>query len=345
MNATEKRIEADRKSSEIVNKKRNSMIEAKCYPSYFNGPVSLQLELTSQCNCKCQHCYNRSGIGHKKDIMTSARWIDFCHRIVSGGGVLQTTISGGEPLILGKELWNIMDILHDDGTVFNMITNGYLFNREVLSNLLKYNFYWVQVSIDSPVSKYHDEFRGLKGSWDKAVTAAYTIALSGIPLRIASTVTPYTINYLEEYVQMAINLGASYFIIGEVVPSGRAFDNLDILLSNEQRNYFYEAMEGLRKKYIKQISILISGSQRVQLEYSSDNVLDGAIIRPDGTVRLDCGCPFVIGNILEKDIFDIWKEKRNCWQHPLVKKYIESCDPITGFSNFMKNYNDNDILI
>ena len=248
-------------------------------------------------------------------------------------------------MLLGDSLWEIMDILHNDGTVFNLISNGFLLDDKVLGHLKKYRFYWVQISIDNYIPELHDTFRGIKKSWVRAAQAAYKIALSGIPLRIASTITKQDLGHLEQFVQMAINLGASYYIIGEVMPSGRTFDNEDILLSNDERDVFYEEMDDLLTKYKNEISILVSGSQRVQLEYASAGPIDGAIIRPDGNIRLDCTCPFIIGNILRDDIYTIWTEKANCWNNDLVKKYISSCDPITGTSSFIENYNQDDIFI
>ena len=139
--------------------------------------------------------------------------------------------------------------------------------------------------------------------------AAYSVALSGIPLRIASTVTHQDMEHLEDFIKMAINLGASYFIIGEVIPSGRAFDNEDIFLSREDHNFFLRKMDELKEKYENQLSILVSGLTKTQLDYFSQGTIDGAIIRPNGDIRLDCSCPFVIGNILKDDIETVWKEK------------------------------------
>ena len=344
MDITRKKILQEQKSIIAINKNKQNLILNGCYPKLFEKPISLQLELTFNCNCYCKHCYNRSG-NNKQDIVTPDLWKNFCLDLVKNGGILQATISGGEPLLLGDKLWEIMDILHNDGTIFNLISNGYLFNKSILNNIIKYRFYWVQFSIDNFQEKLHDQFRGVSGSWRRAAEAAYKTALSGIPVRIASTITPRDIENLEEFVRMAINLGASYYIIGEVMPSGRAFDNPEIMLSEEDRNLFYGEMARLTKKYKKQITILTSGSQRIQLEYASSGPIDGAIIRPDGNIRLDCSCPFIIGNILKDNIFEVWKKKSNCWQHPMVKKYIESCDPINGTSSFINNYNQEDIFI
>ena len=345
MDATNKRMLQEQKNIKKVKLVKDNLISEGCYPKIFSRPVNLQLELTSNCNCRCKHCYNRSGGNHAPDLMTPERWKKFCLNLVENGGILQSTISGGEPLLLGDNLWDIMDILHNDGTIFNLITNGYLFNQNVLEHVKRYRFYWVQFSIDNFISDFHDKFRGVAGIWRRVAEAAYKTALSGIPVRIASTITPRDINNLEKFVQMAINLGASYYIIGEVIPSGRAFDNPDIMLSEADRNIFYSEMDRLVKKYKKEITILMSGSQRTQLEYAATGAIDGAIIRPDGNIRLDCDCPFVIGNVLKDNIFEVWKEKSNCWQHPSVKKYIESCDPISGKNSYMGNYNQDDILL
>ena len=107
--------------------------------------------------------------------------------------------------------------------------------------------------------------------------------------------------------QTAINLGASYLVIGEVMPSGRAFDNEEIFLSREQLNQFYSTTDELIKRYKGKLSIWVSSTPRTQLNYFSSEKLDGAVVRPNGDVRLDCTCPFVIGNVLRDDLEEIWQ--------------------------------------
>ncbi|MBE6394962.1 MAG: radical SAM protein [Lentisphaerae bacterium] len=341
----EEKIKREAHSREIVQNNRKKLIADGMFPQQFSKPLNLQFELTENCNLRCRHCYNRSGLKSHIDAVSPEKWIDFCQHLVSGGGIFQVTLSGGEPLLLGDKLWKIMDVLHRDGTVFNLISNGFLFTKDTLQHMLNYNFYWVQISIDDFRSAEHDNFRGVRGCWKKAASAAYQVALSGIPLRIATTVTPRNLKYLENMIHMAINLGASYHVIGEVMPSGRAYDNQSILLSDKERDFFYSEMDRLQKKYKHEINIYVSSTQKNQLLYISAESISGAIIRPNGNIRLDCSCPFVIGNILTDDIFKIWKEKANCWQNPLVKKYIESCNPNNGFNTYLENYNQDDIYI
>ena len=75
---------------------------------------SLHFELTSHCNAFCKHCYNNSGTNNIIDAMTPEKWIDFSKYIVDKGGVFECLLSGGEPLLLGDKLFDIMNILHED---------------------------------------------------------------------------------------------------------------------------------------------------------------------------------------------------------------------------------------
>ena len=70
-------------------------------PDKLTYPLTLQFELTGQCNLACKHCYNRSGDNDRKTLMTPNKSCDLAHQIVNDGGNFQCIISGGEPLLLG----------------------------------------------------------------------------------------------------------------------------------------------------------------------------------------------------------------------------------------------------
>ena len=179
MNEVEKKLRREEARLKIVQSERGKLIDEGCYPKHFHIPLSMQFEVTSKCNLRCKHCYNRSGENKIPDAMTAEAWIEFAKKLVAKGGILEATISGGEPLLLGDKLFEFMDVLHYDRTCFNLVSNGYLFDKKILERLQKYRFYWIQISLDSYSSKLHDEFRGVKGSWERAANAAYRIALSG----------------------------------------------------------------------------------------------------------------------------------------------------------------------
>ena len=334
-------IDAQRAKKEKEN--IEAMQAAKMYPLSFSFPITLQFELTGACNLKCKHCYNRSGDKDwiKYTCMTAQKWKKLAKDIVADGGIFQCIISGGEPLLLGDDLFEIMDILHDDGTSFVVITNAMLLNKEKAKRFAKYRYFWFQISIDGATAELHDEFRGVKGSWDKAVKGAMEISNNGIPLVIAHSVTPKTLPYLDDMVKLAYKIGAGSIMIGEILPSGRAIANADILLNHEQRNYLYEKINELNQKYVGRIKVERSMNISSSMERYMAQPNSGGIIRPNGDFRLDCMAPFTIGNVLEESIRLIWDKKGNeAWHNPKVVDFIKSIDRDKQQGNIMNHVSD-----
>ncbi len=313
------------------------------YPKIFEMPITLQFELLAECNLYCKHCYNGSG-ENKPTLMHLQEWKDLAKHIVDHGGIFQCILSGGEPLLMGDGLYDIMDILHDDGTSFVIISNGYLLTREKVNRLSKYRYYWFQVSIDGDTPSLHDDFRQVNGSWDRAVNGAFEVSMRGIPLVIAHTVTPATLNRLPEMAVLAYQLGASALIIGQVLPSGRAnkYSN-EILLSIEQENEMHETIQRLTSEYQGRMEIKRSSGVKLQFDRYKVGPNVGCIIRPNGDVRLDCMAPFVMGNVLQDDFYNIWKARGNSiWNDPRVVEFINSVDSDKQIGNVL-NYVDDDI--
>ena len=315
------------------------------YPKGLSFPLTLQFELTRNCNVRCRHCYNRSGIQSFHDRMQPENWINLAHYIVSKGGIFECILSGGEPLLLGNYLFDLLDILHDDGCSFMIISNGMLMDEQAVIKLKKYDFICVQISIDGYDPETHDAFRGVKGSWQKAVDAAYFVTKHGLPLTVAHSATPDSMADVGKMCNLAYQLGAGRIILGEISPSGRAIDNNDILMSYDQRNALYERINALQQKYAGRMSVERSASTKIQLMRYRESLNSGAIIRPNGDIRLDCMTPFIIGNVLDDDLYEIWNKKSaSCWDDPRVVDYIDHMDMQTGYSTSL-NYTDNDILI
>jgi MoaA/NifB/PqqE/SkfB family radical SAM enzyme len=298
------------------------------YPKFFSFPVGIQFEITAKCNLSCKHCYNRSDI-RSIDIMTIKNLIDVVDDIIESGGIFQCIISGGEPFLLGNSVFKIMDPLNKNGTAFVIITNGYFIDIDIVERLRNFEFYWIQVSIDNVIQDLHDEFRGLNGSWSRAVHAAELFSSYGFPLRIAHSVTPENVQSLEKFIDFAYLLGASSVVCGEVMLSGRAASHKELLMNDAELNYMYKIIELSRNKYNGRMNILASAPDYITVNSRSTIPNSSVIIRPNGDVRLDCTMPFIIGNVLEKKFSDIWLEHgKDCWTYPEVLSYRR---------NFQKN--------
>lgn len=337
----------DRKIALEERNKIQALISQQKYPEHFHLPLTLQFELTSHCNLHCKHCYNNSGADNRKeDYMTVEKWKEFAHYLVEKGGLFQCVLSGGEPLLLENDLFDIMDILHDDGTSFLVISNGWLMDQEKAKRFSKYRYKWFQISIDGAIAQKHDSFRERDGSWEHATNAVTMLSNEGIPVAVAHSITPNTLEDIEDMCELAYCLGATTILVGEVTPSGRSALNTNLVLDHEQKNYLRGKIVELQEKYAGRLLVQRSSTVKNQLLRYVDTPNNGAIIRPNGDIRLDCMAPFIIGSLSRDDFQSVWTEKADVvWKDPRVQKYIESYADFDDFNSFMKNYYDADIYL
>lgn len=326
---------------DIVNdalKKKGFYSSSDIYPL-----SSLHFELTSRCNAFCKHCYNNSGKCDGQDRMGLIQWLDFTQYIVERGGVFECLISGGEPLLLGEGVFDIMDIMHDDGTIFLFMTNAYLLSKEYAKKFSKYKYHWFQISIDGANAEYHDKFRQLPGSWERAISGAKNIVEVGLPLKIAHCVTPYNLDGIDEMCSLAAGIGASSIMLGGISLSGRTGLNSDLLLSDNDKEIMQIKIEENRYKFRGKLKVKSANPVKSGLMNHSKHPRSGAVIRPNGDIRIDGMAPFIAGNVLDDDFTDIWTNKiENCWSDIRVKKFIEEFDSSDHNDNFV-NYLHDDI--
>lgn len=316
------------------------------FPKTFSRPLGFQLELTSACNLACKHCYNQSGVVNTSDLPNSL-W----ERVVDEIAEMrpfQVILSGGEPLLLGDRLLGLMDRLYQDPTRFVLITNGWLATPKRLRRLFEYSYYWIQVSIDGFSPEAHDSFRGLTGSWKRAVRAAYCISASGKPLVIAHTVHPRNIDTLPEMIDLALMLGASRIICDEAMAVGRAYGSRnEIMLTDAQRERMAQVILSKHQEYQNTMEVLRTSDPANSFELYRTSPCSVLLIRPNGDVKLDCVLPYVIGNVRDQSIAEIWeKTGKEAWMHPRVQAFVDAYRAAGDFANCeARPYVDDDILL
>jgi MoaA/NifB/PqqE/SkfB family radical SAM enzyme len=292
------------------------------YPKSFSKPLGFQLELTTRCNLRCKHCYNASGGSAQNDLPS-----DLWDRVVDEIAAMepfQIIISGGEPLLLGERLFRIMDRLADEPTRFILITNGWYADSATISRLCRYRYYWMQVSIDGDRPASHDAFRGVQGSWERAVRAAYEIAARGKPLVIAHSVHPDNVESLPTMIDLAAILGATRIVADEVMPVGRAWQSREsIRLTEEQRHFMAEVIYSKQQEYRNRMEVLRTSDPANSFALNLASPCSVLLIRPNGDVKLDCVLPFVIGNVRHQKVADIWESVgKEAWKHPRVQAFV-----------------------
>lgn len=315
------------------------------YPYYLHFPSGIQLELTSGCNLKCLHCYNDSAADQcEPDRMTGDHWMGLAEEIIREGGAFEVILSGGEPLLAGDLLFELMDIFERDGACITVISNGYLLDEKKAEAFTKFKNLTLRLSIDGFSEELHDYMRQVPGSFKRVTKAARLLAGLKVPFEISSCVTPFNINSMDRMAELALELGARNLGFDSLGLSGRAAKNRQLILDPVQMGEYYENLTRLAERY-KFIKPAATG-YFIALCLRSSLPKKSIIIRPDGDVRLSCLAPFVIGNVLEESLKKIWQSRGVfAWEHPMAVKFLENVDVVSGEFSGAVNYLDKDIRL
>jgi len=129
----------------------------------------IYLQITGRCNLKCKHCF--SAIDNNPLVtQLSLTQIKELFKQARDCGVFALIITGGEPTV-HPELIDILKCAREnDLFLLDFNTNGFDLKEEVLDCFKELNFDPnIKISLDG-IGK-HDEFRGVKGSQERALKA------------------------------------------------------------------------------------------------------------------------------------------------------------------------------
>jgi heme b synthase len=199
-------------------------------------------EITRSCNLKCAHCRASAGSSRDQSEMST----DECYRLIDsiveiGKPIL--ILTGGEPLAR-PDVFDIAKYGVSRGLRVVMGSNGTLISDGVAAKLKSTQISRIAISLDFPTSCMQDEFRGQTGSFDAALGGIAAVRRAGLELQINCTITRLNIEYIDDLLSLALELGASAFHPFFLVPTGRGKGLESVELSAEEYekalNWIYE---------------------------------------------------------------------------------------------------------
>lgn len=139
-------------------------------------------EITLACCFSCKYCGSKGGKARTGEL-TTEECFDIADQL-SELGCQRVSMIGGE-VFMRKDWKEIVSRLTGHGIKVNIITNGYLFEDKLISDLKEACVESVSVSIDGP-REIHDKYRQ-DGSFDRAVSAVKVLCDAGIYVSVIST--------------------------------------------------------------------------------------------------------------------------------------------------------------
>ncbi|MFH1651154.1 MAG: radical SAM protein [Chloroflexota bacterium] len=204
-------------------------------------------ELTRSCNLLCAHCRGEATPDSYPDELTTAE----CYRLIDqirevGQPIL--ILTGGEPL-RRPDFLEIARYAAGKGLRVVMGTNGTLITEEIAAQLKTVPVTRLGISLDFPRAAEQDEFRGQAGAYDAALEGIAHARRAGIDIQINSTVTSLNVDYLEDLLALALEVGAVAFHPFMLVPTGRGKGLSSVALPPERYeetiNWIYDRQKEL----------------------------------------------------------------------------------------------------
>jgi len=191
---------------------------------------------TKRCNLKCVHCYSSSGKAGQDELTLkeSYKVVDKLKK----SGVVAINFGGGE-CCLRKDFIKLCKYINKKGIKISYTSNGTTF--KLIEKHLDL-FHDIGISIDFANREKHDWFRGMPGTYDKAIKAIKTLVKKGVNNEIVTCLTKLNCSEkeLRKLYNLTKELNVDHWRLNRFRANGRGIDN---------RNYLALTKQDLRKAY------------------------------------------------------------------------------------------------
>ena len=193
------------------------------------GPLAVHLEIITDCNLRCRHCFAHSPSRHERPMPVEE--MDRLFGELAAIGSFRLGLTGGEPL-LHPDLLEIIDAAHSHGLHPCMTTNGLLINQRLARELGRREPLRLNVSLDGATAETNDAVRGA-GTFHR-VLERLAVLRRHSPFSLAFTLTSANVNQVEACAGLARRVGAEAAVFRPLYPVGRAGEHPEWMPSYPQ---------------------------------------------------------------------------------------------------------------
>jgi len=313
----------------------------------FAEEVTVLLHITNQCNLKCMHCFVNAG-SEGKDSFSYDKIMEIA-KDLKELKVNLVAFSGGEPT-LRPDFLKILEETNKIGLRACLVSNGTCVTEKLASGL-KGLVRDVLISIDGP-KEYHDFFRGLIGTYDRAMNGVKALKENNIPFSLQFTVSKKSWKYIDWMAELASQLGAQTLKLEPLFTVGRAEQLGDeYALDDAHLQSLNEKAIKLHGKYLASTDIAMGayGTKHIIEHPCNVYACNGEdchrratkeprelIIMPDGLVlpiMITMNKSYALGNVNDGRLLDIVRDYIGSPQH---ERFIKLCKHV--FEKYVRGY-------
>ncbi|MBN1497048.1 MAG: heme b synthase [Spirochaetes bacterium] len=285
-------------------------------------------ELTKECNLNCIHCRADAESATFEGELT----LDDARRVITDIASQYTPIlvlTGGEPLYR-KDVFDIADAARSAGLPTALATNGTLIDREIALRIRDCGIRRVSISLDGSNAVIHDDFRGIPGSFDRALAGIVHLRDAGVEFQINTTISKRNAGDIENTMELAEEIGAKALHIFMLVPVGCGVQIADSEMISKEKyesilNWFYDRSKETRLElkatcaphYYRIIRQRARAEGRtISVERDGMAAMTRGCLAGSGVCFIShrgdvqpCGyLPLVAGNVLRQPFHEIWSD-------------------------------------
>ena len=209
--------------------------------NFDRAPMLVIWEVTQACDLACVHCRASAQPERHPQELTTEQGFRLLDEIRSFGEPLMV-FTGGDPL-KRPDLYELIRYSVGIGLRTNVTPSATpLLTGAAIDNFQKAGISRLAISLDGPDAATHDEFRGIPGTFDRALFALRHARDIGLDTQLQTTVTRRNMGRLPEIAEIAREVRTKMWSLFFLIVTGRALqgDDLDAAEYEQVFAFMYE---------------------------------------------------------------------------------------------------------
>lgn len=196
--------------------------ERMAHADFDSAPFTIAWEVTRACAYACVHC--RADAQHQRDAgeLSTAEAKRLIEQLAAFGNSPILIFTGGDPM-MRTDLFELIEYATGMGLRCSLTpTATALPTQERLEKAHAAGIRRIALSLDAPRPEVHDDFRQVKGSWQRTLDILRRAHAAGLSVQVNTTVARHNVDILHEMVPFIEEVGAVQWSLFFLVPTGRA---------------------------------------------------------------------------------------------------------------------------
>lgn len=286
-------------------------------------PFSVLMELTSNCNMNCIHCYLQEN--HIEDCLSYEQIIYIIDTLYDAG-IIFLTLTGGE-ILTRKDFKDIYLYAKRKGFLVELFTNASLITDDIIELLKEYPPLLVDVSLYGDNEETYYKVTRVRNMFSKVICNCKKMVDAGIRVSLKSPILKLNLNEINGMEKLAGEIGIQFVYSFEITPTidkNNCPKNyqvpLEVSLRYEFTNYFEQISNGERKLGEMDLKA-IDELQQCEYVYACNVALNSFVIDYKGNMLPCMKLRHKGKSLLEYPFNYIWNEFRQYSEKKACEAY------------------------